>query len=41
MTRRQRRLKRVARRRLINAIATSTACAAWLCASGMAGAITN
>lgn len=41
MTRRQMRLQRLARRRLLGAIAPTTACAAWLCTSGMAGAITS
>lgn len=41
MSRRQLRLQRAARRRLLGVIATTTACAAWLCTSGMAGAITN
>lgn len=41
MSIRQQRLQRIARRRLLGAIATTTACAAWLCISGMASAITN
>lgn len=41
MSRRQLRLQRVARRRILGALAVTTACAAWLCTSGLAGAITS
>jgi hypothetical protein len=41
VTRRQQRLKRTARRRILGALAVTPACAAWLCASGMASAITT
>ena len=41
MSRRQLRLQRAARRRMLCIIATTSACAAWLCSSGLAGAITT
>ncbi|WP_268932776.1 hypothetical protein [Pseudomonas sp. OF001] len=41
MSRRQLRLQRAARRRMLGIIATTTAGAAWLCYSGLAGAITT
>lgn len=41
MTRRQLRLQRIARRRILGAIAVTTGCAAWFCASGLATVITT
>lgn len=41
MSRRQLRLQRAARRRMLGIIATTSACAAWLCSSGWAGAVTS
>ena len=41
MSIRQSRMRRAARRSLLGAIATTTACCAWLLASGMASTITN
>lgn len=41
MSRRQLRLQHAARRRILGALAVTTACSAWLLASGWAGSIAS